>query len=223
MVRSHDEEPRFGPGESVPISDVVEELRRTRRPEIGPFLLAIDGRSSNGKSMLARRLIDVVDHAFVVRTDDIAWRHSRFGWDDLLLTGIIRPLRLAEVVRYRPPAWSEHGRVGAITVPADAELVVIEGVGAGRASLRSNVDAVVWVQCDLDLAEQRNRGRIDAGEIDQAGYEAWMAEEVPFQAGQRTWDHADVVVSGDADQNPSEIVVLHHRSGSTAASSKGRT
>ena len=49
-----------------------------------PVVLAVDGRSSSGKTTLAGRLRDVVAGSAVVHTDDIAWWHSRFGWADLL-------------------------------------------------------------------------------------------------------------------------------------------
>ena len=126
MVRLHDEEPRFGPGESVPISDVVEALRHTRQPQIGPFLLAIDGRSSSGKSVLASRLSDVVERAFVVDTDDIAWHHGFFDWEGLLVDGVLDPVARGAAVSFRPPAWVERGREGAVEVPAGTTAVFVE-------------------------------------------------------------------------------------------------
>lgn len=178
-------------------------------PDVRPFILAVDGRSSNGKSTLADRFAAVLPNVYVVHTDDIAWWHSRFGWDDLVISGVIEPLRRGEPVNYRPPAWDARSREGSITVPDDAALVVIEGVGSGRRSLMDHLDAVIWVQTDLDVAEQRNRERVDAGEIDQAGYEGWMAEEVPFQAIEKTWDRADLVVSGLPGDDPGSVLVLH--------------
>ena len=147
----------------------------------------------------------------VVHTDDVAWWHSRFGWDDLLITGIIEPLRLGRSVAYRPPAWDARNRPGGITVSGDAPLVIIEGVGAGRATLSRLVDALIWVQSDLDVTEDRNLAGVEAGELDLAGHAGWMAEEVPFQAYERSWERADVVVSGtpDVDHDPDvEVVIL---------------
>jgi hypothetical protein len=208
-VRHHDGEPGYEPGVRLPIVAVVGELMQGRRPRHGPFVLAIDGRSSNGKSTLAERIAARIPRAAIVHTDDVAWRHSRFGWDDLVMSGVIEPVRRGEAVTYRPPAWDAHGRPGSITVPADAGLVLIEGVGAGRASLAAHVDAVIWVQTDLDVAERRDRARVDAGEIDAAAYEGWMSEEVPFHARERTWERADLVVSGSSTlDDPTEIIVL---------------
>lgn len=53
--------------------------------------------------------------------------------------------------------------------------------------------------------------QVEAGEIDLAGYEGWTSEEVPFQAEQRTWERADLVVCGSSDvpHDPEvEVVVL---------------
>jgi hypothetical protein len=54
--------------------------RRAGRPRI----VAVDGRSGSGKTAFAERLRTAIPGAQVVHTDDIAWWHSRFGWDDLI-------------------------------------------------------------------------------------------------------------------------------------------
>jgi hypothetical protein len=209
------------PGGPRRIVDLVGELTGRRRPGPGPFLLAIDGRSSAGKSTLAGRIAGLVPRSAIVHTDDLAWWHSRFGWDDLLIAGVVTPLRRGEAVEYRPPAWEARRRPGSITVPAGADLVVIEGVGSGRASLAGHVDAVIWVDAAPDVADGRDRMRLAAGELDAATYVGWMAEEIPFLAGDRPWERADVVVSGTAAvADPgSDIVVL----GSAATRPPGRS
>jgi hypothetical protein len=205
----HEIEPAFGPGEWLPIASVLRQFMAPKRSRSGPFLLAIDGRSSSGKSTLARRVAAVMPGTSVVHTDDIAWWHSRFGWDDLLVDGVIAPLRRGEAVDYRPPAWDARDRPGSVTVPAGACLVTIEGVGAGRRSLGGYLDAVIWVQADLDITERRDLDRIRAGEIDQAGYEGWMSEEISFQATERTWERADLIVSGTSSHDAPDVLVLH--------------
>jgi hypothetical protein len=208
-VALHEIEPAFGPGESLPIASVLRQLTAPKLSGSGPFLLAIDGRSSSGKSTLAGRVAAVLPGTSVVHTDDIAWWHSRFGWDDLLVGGVIAPLRCGEAVDFRPSAWDARDRPGSITVPADASMVAIEGVGAGRRSLAAYLDAVIWVHADRDITERRDRERIRAGEIDQAGYEGWMSEEIPFQATERTWERADLIVSGTSSIDAPDVLVLH--------------
>jgi hypothetical protein len=142
----------------------------------------------------------------VIHTDDIAWAHSRFGWDDLLIDGILVPVHRGEAVSYRPPRWVGHGRAGSIDVPAGCPLLIIEGDGAGRRGVAHLIDAVIWVQSDEREAERRRLVReqnpdspdlanrpLGAVPLDHAG---WMAEEIPFNAAQRTWERADIIVCG---------------------------
>ncbi len=77
-----------------------------------PVIVAIDGRSNNGKTSLAARIGKAVPGCVVIHTDDIAWEHSRFGWADLLIDGILGPVHRGEAVSYRPPRWARAGRRG---------------------------------------------------------------------------------------------------------------
>ena len=97
--------------------------------------------------------------AAVVHSDDVAWGHSRFGWDDLMVDGVLAPLRAGRGVRYQPPAWRGHGRDGRIEVPAEARTVIIEGVGVSRLALAPLLDVAVWVQSDFGEARRRLEDR----------------------------------------------------------------
>jgi predicted kinase len=165
-------------------------------PPRRPLIVAIDGRSSSGKTTLARRLQETVPTAVTVHTDDVAWWHSCFGWADVLARGVLEPLRDGRSVAFRPPAWDERNRPGAIEVAADPALVIVEGVGAGRVETAHLIDGIVWVQSDVHVIEQRNAARIAAGEADADGVARWMNEEVPFLADQRPWARAFAVVAG---------------------------
>jgi hypothetical protein len=160
--------------------------------------LAVDGRSSSGKTTLAGRLGVAVPGAAVVHTDDIAWWHSRFGWADLLVDGVLNPARTGQAVSYRPPAWHDRDRQGAIEVPAGCRLLIVEGVGAARRESAAMTDVAVWVQADEREAERRSLARVGRpGESPTVQHlRDWMAEEVPFLAEQRPWERADLVVSG---------------------------
>jgi len=198
------EEPEAGPWRVEPLAEVVEALTRRvpARSEGGrPVVLAVDGRSSSGKTALAARMRETVAGSVVVHTDDIAWWHSRFGWADLLVAGILMPVRQGQAVAFRPPRWAEHGREGSIMVPAGCPLLIIEGVGAGRDEASHLIDALVWVQSDEREAERRNLARIGqpGGSPTERQHREWMAEEMPFVAAQRTWERADLVVSGTPD------------------------
>jgi hypothetical protein len=230
------EEPEAGPWRTEPLAVLIRAL--TRRMPGGivsgrPVIAAIDGRSNSGKTSLAARIAQPVPGSVVIHTDDIAWAHSRFGWDDLLIDGILVPVHRGEAVSYRPPRWAEHGRAGSIDVPAGCPLLIIEGDGAGRREVAHLIDAVIWVQSDEREAERRRLARdqnpdaldlanepLGGVPFDHAG---WMAEEIPFNAAQRTWERADIIVCGTPQipYDPSTEVVVAPPPGPVPADQEG--
>lgn len=135
-----------------PIAEVIEPLiDRILATSGGPAILGIDGRSSSGKTTFARRLSDAIPNTGVVPTDDIAWHYSIFGWNQLLVDGILNPARRGLKVSYRPPAWDTRNRPGAIEVPENIRLLLIEGVGTCRRDLAQDFGALIWVQSDSDV------------------------------------------------------------------------
>jgi len=200
-LRLAPEEPEAGPWHVESLAAVIERLTqrgRARSADGRGVVLAVDGRSSSGKTTLAARVQAAVAGSAVVHTDDVAWWHSRFGWADLLIDGILIPARQGGPVAFRPPRWAEHGRGGSIGVPAGCPLLIIEGVGAGRREAAHLVDALVWMQSDQREAERRSRARVGrpGGPRTARDLREWMAEEGPFLAGQRPWERADLVVAG---------------------------
>lgn len=177
------------------VADSVAKQRPDRSNSGRPAVLAVDGRSNNGKTTVAVRIRDMVPGAVVIHTDDIAWEHSRFGWADLLIDGILAPVHEGRAVSYRPPRWDEHGREGSIEVPADCPLLITEGDGAGRREVTHLVDTLIWVQADEREAARRSAARVanpppaDLVNKNVAGApfgeEGWMAEEIPFNAAHR--------------------------------------
>ncbi len=138
------------------LSDVLQRLRKAAPDVAGrPRLVAIDGRGGAGKSTLVERLRGIVPASGVVHTDDVAWNHAYFDWGDLMVENILRPLHRGEGVEFRPQAWIEHDRPGAIRVPAGADVVWVEGTGIIREEFAPWIDASIWVQGDLDEQERR--------------------------------------------------------------------
>lgn len=195
------EEPEAEPWRAKPITVVIDSLTRpgrSRNTGDRTVVLAVDGRSSSGKTTLAARLQAAVAGSAVVHTDDLAWWHSRFGWADLLVDGILMPVHRGEPVAFQPPRWAEHGRRGSIDVPASCPLLIVEGVGAGRREAAHLVDALIWVQSDQREAARRSLARVGqpGGPRTVQDLREWMAEEEPFLADQRPWERADLVVAG---------------------------
>jgi len=210
------DEPAARPWRVATLAELLEVIfEAAEAPEGRPRVVAVDGRGASGKSTLANRLYAAVPTCTVVSTDDVAWYHSFFGWTELLATGVLEPARRGESVSYRPPAWQERGRAGAIEVPAGRQLLIVEGVGAGRRELTDLLDAVVWVQSDFDVAEQRGIARDVAegvnGDAEAAAnfWHEWMAEELIFLADQRPWERACVVVAGTppSDLGPDQVLL----------------
>lgn len=217
------EEPEAGPWRVELLSTVINTVtsRKLGRSSAGrAAVLAIDGRSNSGKTTLAERICEMVPGSVVVHIDDIAWEHSRFGWADLLVDGILVPVHLGLAVSYRPPRWDEHGREGSIEVPAGCPLLIIEGDGAGRREAARLIDTLIWVQADEREAGRRSADRaanppaadlanmaVGGAPFDEAG---WMAEEIPFNAAQRTWERADIIVCGTPEIpcDPSTEIVI---------------
>ena len=196
-------EPPAGPWRVASFGEFVGlVLGPDAAPGRRPRVIAIDGRSGSGKSTLAARLQNVMPASAIVRTDDVAWHHSAFGWAELLVEGVLELVRAGRAVHYRPPAWDARARPGAIEVPDGLDVVIVEGVGAGRRELAALVDTIVWVQSDFAESERRGIARDIAlgvnGDRDAAiaFWHAWMAEELPFLARQRPWERATIIVAG---------------------------
>jgi hypothetical protein len=203
------------------LPDVVRRLREAAPEVTGrPLLVAVDGRGGAGKSTLVDRLRLVVPGSEVVHTDDLAWNHAYFDWADLMVEHVLRPLRRGEPVEFRPPAWIEHHRPGAIRVPAGAAVVWVEGTGIIREELAPDIDASIWVQGDLDEQERRLQARDGNSAAQQRHVAAWLAEDLPLLRREQPWRRATVVVAGTSElpHDPdTEIVVAPPAAGGRSA------
>jgi uridine kinase len=180
------EEPHFAPWRVASLEVFVQSIQNELADDkTGPGVVAIDGRSAGGKTTLATLLSHAVPGSMVVHTDDIpssgnlpgrdtysspyvetATQRSFYDWTERLLENVLRPARAGQAVRYRPPAWEDWFREeGAIEVPLGCPMLILEGVGAARRELAHVLDAVVWVQSDIERAEERGITR-DGGDAD---------------------------------------------------------
>ena len=177
--------------------EVVGRIRKmTSAVEGRTPVVAVDGRSNSGKTTFSDRVAAAWPGAAVVHTDDIAWWHSVLGWTDLLVEGVLDPVREGRPVAYRPPQWEARGRAGAVEVPAGCTLLLVEGVGSGRRSLAPHLDGIVWVEALPEDRDRRDRADVAAGLISPENFDSWMSEEIPFVEAERTWERADLVVAG---------------------------
>lgn len=209
---------RVGPGEPqierwkvIRIAELIERVlgAGSGKPQ-GPKIIAVDGRSGGGKSTLANQLQRCWAHSTIIHTDDVAWHHSYFGWSELLIDGVLRPVRANQPVDFRPPAWESRGRLGSISVPEGCQVVIVEGVGASRLEVWPWLTASIWIQSDMDEAERRGIARDGGTEEAKRFWMDWMRAENAFLAVQQPWLRAAAIVNGtptmdyDAEQ---EVVV----------------
>ncbi|MEV0389382.1 hypothetical protein [Nonomuraea sp. NPDC050643] len=191
------DEPVAGPWQATAVGDVIRILVDAAGDPPGrPRIVAIDGPGGAGKTTIAATLAGGMPYAAVVHTDDVAWHHSFFGWTDVLVEGVLEPLHRGEAVSCRPAAWARRGRAGAIDVPAGLNMVIVEGTGAARRELTPLLDAVVWVQADLTEARRRCMAREGGTQAARDFWDEWMRQEIPFMAGHRPWERANLVVAG---------------------------
>jgi uridine kinase len=203
----HPEEPEAGPWQPMDDAELGGTLRRLLRGDRA--LLLVDGRSGSGKSTFAERAARLLGGA-VVHSDDLAWHHDAVAWDGLAVEHVIEPWRRGTAIAYRPPGWVAKGREGHVEVPEGVRVLVLEGVGAGRASLAAHADGVVWVQSDRELARERGiRRDVELGRTpDEAAafWDEWMSAEEPFLAADRPWERAALVVNGTAGEQKVHVV-----------------
>lgn len=196
-VRLHPGEVEATGWEVATLSEVLRRLRAASPGVAGrPRVVAVDGRGGAGKSTLVERLRPAVPASAVVHTDDVAWHQAFFDWGGLLAENVLAPLHRGGAVDFRPPAWVERDRPGAIRVPAGLDVVWVEGTGVIREELARWLDASVWVQGDLDEQERRLVARDGDSPAQQQHIARWLAEELPFLLREQPWRRATLVVAG---------------------------
>jgi hypothetical protein len=97
-----------------------------------------------------------------------------------------------------------------IRVPADLDVVWVEGTGSIRQELARWTDASIWLQGDVDEQERRLVARDGDSPAQQRHIADWLAEELPLMLREQPWKRATIVVAGatQLDHAPdSEIVI----------------
>ena len=179
---------------------VFVDTLMARGPVGALAVVGVDGRSRSGKTTVAALLASCSERITVIHTDDIAWHHSFFGWSDILIEGLLEPLRRqGPPLSFTPMAWTERGRPGSITIPAHTQSVIVEGVGATRRELMPWLDATVWVETDEAVAMQRTI----ALDRDPPGFvRDWMDAERTHLSQDRLWTRSSAIVSGQRPTGP---------------------
>jgi hypothetical protein len=152
-------------------------------PRLGDVrLVAIDGPSGSGKSSFADQLLAELPDAELVRTDDFATWDDPVSWWPRLVDGVFLPLSQGRPGRYRRTEWVEGrprpGRHVDVRVPC---VLLVEGVSAGRRSIRPRLSRLVW--CELpDPGERLARAVARDGADSRRQLIAWQAFETGWFA-----------------------------------------
>ncbi|MEU9750054.1 MULTISPECIES: uridine kinase family protein [Streptomyces] len=159
------------------MDDLTEAAMTLRAlpPSCGPVrLVAIDGHAGSGKSTFASRLAAALGGAPVLRLDDLATHDAFFDWTERLADDVLGPLSRGATARYAPYDWTSRG-FGAPRTLRAAPVVLIEGVGAGRAAVRPWLARLLWM--DRGAEESWRRGRARDGSALSAFWDGWTRAE----------------------------------------------
>ena len=169
-------------------------------PKLGRVrMVAVDGPSGAGKStvaaVLADRLARVCSVA-VVPTDHFATWADLVSWWPRLVDGVLVPLRDGRPGRYHPMDWSGGTptlSATAIDIPV-SDVLLVEGVSAGRRSVRPWLTFLVWVDLP-DPAFRLARSVARDGERHRVALTAWQRFETGWFAVDGTRVAAGVAVT----------------------------
>ncbi|WP_338694318.1 hypothetical protein V2W30_06285 [Streptomyces sp. Q6] len=158
----------------VPLARYADRLRRLP-PSCGPVrLVGVDGHAGSGKSTFAARLAEALGGAPVLRLDDLASHDALFGWTDRLRTQVLAPLSRGEAARYETYDWHARRFDGVRQLPP-ADVVLVEGVGAGRRAVRPYLARLVWMEMAGELSWARGRARDGAAQ--RTFWDGWIPAE----------------------------------------------
>ncbi|MFI8852934.1 uridine kinase [Streptomyces sp. NPDC053499] len=158
----------------------------------GPVrLVGLDGHAGSGKTTLARRLSQLLGGAPVLHLDDLASHEALFGWTERLTRQVLEPLGRGEPARYVMYDWVAGAYTTEAVLPP-APVVLVEGVGAGRAALRPLLACLLWSDMAAEDAWRRGRRRDGPG---QRGFWArWVPAERAHFAADPSRPFADFLV-----------------------------
>ncbi|HVV13332.1 uridine kinase [Amycolatopsis sp.] len=160
-------------------------------PRLGAVrLAAIDGPSGSGKSTFAAALCDELRsrgrETFLIPTDHFATWDDPVAWWPLLRDGVLEPLARGENGSYRRLDWtSGEPRPGALVTVPPPEVLVIEGVSSGRASIRPRLSFRYLID-EPGPATRLERAVTRDGESDRQNLVRWQAFERGWFAADRT-------------------------------------
>jgi uridine kinase len=197
---------------SAAVSSILDLVAEQAKAPDRPVVIAIDGPSCSGKSILATA-VALRSGAAVLEGDDFyrdtlpslsaAQREAMsdaavvdavIDWERLRDEGLL-PLRAGHAATFQPYDWgANNGRLAsAKTVPA-AKLIIVEGVYAARQELAALIDFAVYLGIDPDVRAKRYAQRED--DLGWRGF--WERGEVYYFSDVRPPASFDLQLDADA-------------------------
>ncbi|WP_069173196.1 uridine kinase family protein [Streptomyces griseus] len=176
------------------MNDLADHARRLRSlpPSCGAVrIIAVDGHAGSGKTTFTGRLASALGGAPVLHLDDLATHEELFAWTGRLRAQVLDPLSRGEAARYAPYDWTAR-RFGAARVLGLAPVVLMEGVGAGRAAVRPYLAELLWLEGDSERSWQRGRRR-DGPALSEF-WDGWTVAEERHFADDPSYPFADTVI-----------------------------
>jgi uridine kinase len=184
--------------------ELLERIRRARRDESGPILVAVAGAGAAGKSTLARAIQQLAPNEVTVIEFDDFYRPSfsqlpdgelgaRFEWRRLR-EQVLEPLRAGRAGHYQRYDWDKDEMGAWVNVPAHG-IAIVEGIYSSRTELSHFYDFVIWVDTPADLRLRRGIER-DGVAARERWLKEWIPDEEAFIAQDDPVGRADVRVFG---------------------------
>lgn len=177
-------------------------------PSVGRTrVVAVDGRAGSGKTSFAERLAGAVQSAgagvATLHTDDLGSHADFYGWVPCLVSDVLEPLRAERTGVHSVYDWVS-GRADSRAEVPPVDVLVVDGVGAGRRELTGYLAYTIWIEMNPRAAFARGlrRDLAEHGEEMRrklvAFWDEWRRAEASFLSDQRTWERADLSVGGDS-------------------------
>jgi hypothetical protein len=157
-------------------------------------VLAIDGRSGAGKTMLGGLLTRAM------RAPCISLEQLYGGWDGLqagierLVEDILEPLAAGRPAAAPQYDWLARRWLTPQVLDAPP-LLIVEGVGAGALAAAPQISLLAWLE--LSEAARRERAMARDGSLYAGHWEMWRAQEEVYLAANRPAERADVIIAGE--------------------------
>jgi uridine kinase len=168
-------------------------------PRLGPVrLVVVDGPSGSGKTVLAGELAGLLSargwRTLTVGTDLLATWENPLGWWAELEAGLLKPFSRGEPSALATHDWSTGVPLpGPVLVAAPPQVLVLEGVSAGRRAIADRLSFLIWVDVP-DAAHRLERAVARDGEALREEFRKWQLDEDAHYSIDPTWSRADATV-----------------------------